>query len=101
MPVLDAGAGRAGTIALFLTDIARLSGNRLLFSVAAIGLINLIQDDPAFLRIAFADMDDAGLAEMRDFIVAGDRVSATGRMRALFAGKIAEADARRDHGALA
>jgi DNA-binding FadR family transcriptional regulator len=90
MPILDGPPERAGVIALFLSDIARLSDNRFLFSVASIGLINLIQDDPAFLHRAFDGMSDRDLSALHAAIVSGDGAVAAERMRRLFSSQSAE-----------
>ncbi|MDB5526355.1 MAG: GntR family transcriptional regulator [Rhizobium sp.] len=84
MPPTGIGEGRVLAITLFFTDIARLAENRFLFSVASIGLINLIQDDPDFLRRGFDGMADVDLMALHGAVVSGDAVAAANGMRVLF-----------------
>ena len=91
LPSFAVAQERAVAITLFFTDIARLSENRFLFSVASIGLVSLIQDDPDFLRRALDEMTDGDLKALHAAIVSGDSILAIERMRGLFDGRASEA----------
>ena len=67
-----AGSQRTLALAGLLTEIARLSGNRFLTSMASISLINLARDDRPFLDKRFAALSDAAIDALRRAVTGGD-----------------------------
>jgi DNA-binding FadR family transcriptional regulator len=84
-----AGDDRVAGVAEFLTDIARLSGNRFLHSVASIGLINLVEHDIQYVTRMVAAMLDGELLTLHADIVSGDAAGAMERMRSVLSGNSA------------
>jgi DNA-binding FadR family transcriptional regulator len=85
-----AGDDRVADVAEFLTDIARLSGNRFLHSMASIGLINLVEHDTQYVTRMVSAMPDGELLALHGDIVSGDAAGAAERMRALLSGNSAD-----------
>ncbi|UVC06649.1 FadR family transcriptional regulator [Rhizobium sp. TH2] len=66
-----AGGNRTLGIATLLTEIARLSGNRFLASLASISLINLARDDQPFLDKRFGAAPDRIVEDLRQAVISG------------------------------
>lgn len=82
--------GRAGenstlAVSTLLIEIARLSGNRFLASLASISLISLARDDRAFLDARLGAMPAAEIEALRRAVAGGDGAGAADAMRGLFA----------------
>jgi DNA-binding FadR family transcriptional regulator len=79
-----AGGQRTLAIAGLLTEIARLSGNRFLTSLASISLINLARDDRPFLDTRFGEVSDKSIETLRLAVASGDAGAAGDAMDSLF-----------------
>ena len=66
------GGQRTVAVATLLTEIARLSGNRFLTSLASVSLINLARDDRPFLDKRFSDVPDRAVETLRQAVISGD-----------------------------
>jgi len=66
------GGQRTVAVATLLTEIARLSGNRFLTSLASISLISLARDDRPFLDKRFSDVPDRAVETLRQAVISGD-----------------------------
>jgi DNA-binding FadR family transcriptional regulator len=81
-------------IAALLTEIARLSGNRFLTSLASISLINLARDDRPFLDKRFGDVSELTVETLRHAVISGDATGAALAIGTLFepAGQAAQVE---------
>jgi DNA-binding transcriptional regulator YhcF (GntR family) len=78
------GGQRTLAIAMLLAEIARLSGNRFLASLASISLIDLARDDQPFLDKRFGGIADRAIEALRQAVATGDGAGAGIAMGAFF-----------------
>ena len=78
------GGPRTLAVAALLTEIARLSGNRFLTSLASISLINLARDDRPFLDKRFGDVSERAVEALRHAVISGDATEAALAIGVLF-----------------
>ena len=71
-------------IATLLSEIARLSGNRFLASLASISLISLARDDRAFLDKRLGGVSDAAIEQLRRAVIAGDGAASAAAVESIF-----------------
>jgi len=70
------GVQRTLAIAALLTEIARMSGNRFLTSLASISLISLARDDRPFLDKRFGAISEKAVETLRQAVISGDAAGA-------------------------
>ena len=70
------GAQRTLAVAALLTEVARMSGNRFLTSLASISLINLVRDDRPFLDTRFGALSEKSIESLRHAVISGDTAGA-------------------------
>lgn len=87
------GAQRALAVAALLTEIARLSGNRFLTSLASISLISLARDDRPFLDKRFGTISEKAIEILRSAVISGDASGAALAIGAFFETSDQPADA--------
>lgn len=78
------GGNRTLDLATLLTEIARLSGNRFLASLASISLISLARDDRPFLDKRFGAIPDRAMETLRQAVISGDAPGAALAIGVLF-----------------
>jgi len=83
-PASAPGGQPTMVIATLLSEIARLSGNRFLASLASISLISLARDDRAFLDRRFGGVSEAAAEHLKRTIIAGDGEAAAAAAMAIF-----------------
>lgn len=71
-------------VATLLSEIARLSGNRFLASLASISLISLARDDRAFLDRHFGGVSEAAVDHLKRAIISGDGETAAAAVMTIF-----------------
>ena len=78
------GAQRTLAIAALLTEIARMSGNRFLTSLASISLISLARDDRLFLDKRFGAISEKAVETLRQAVISGDAAGAVNAIAECF-----------------
>jgi DNA-binding transcriptional regulator YhcF (GntR family) len=83
-PATVTGGQPTLVVATLLSEIARLSGNRFLTSLASISLISLARDDRAFLDKRLGAISDAAVEHLKRTVMDGDGEAAAAAVASIF-----------------